>query len=528
MDFAVLHRVVKGLALSAMYCALYLGLRYVSFDQWFLPAGLRVVALCLPLRYWPYVLIGDAAALAYLRIPMTDSPSMLWAQLSPFLLTPWVGLPALLLRSKLKDAADIARALPWLIVFLAIWSTIGNAVINSALLGPPHLDTLEKVFRVIVGSYLGIMLIALPALILCTIRQSLQSSPHFVRNVLVSLSLIFSAYFAAAHSDGVDPIFRQSLLMFMIAPAIFLTLSNGWTGAAIGLVAVNLAIGQTMERTGVAGAYDGTAFQAQLGLAIASSALLFLGARISHLYERAKKLGISWQQSLEFSQTGFLSGERNLRDRVLFMAQVYLGFDAYRKRMADELKANGHYAAAMALNAEGVTQMAWFERHVFALYPMLIEEQGLYAALHAEAFYGVWAGQADYQPAVRGQPRALSVELQLAAYRCICNAFELLSDYAPDTYWLYARVWQGKARRGIYLRIRIPPQGAAHESDAGARAMLELEARARAFGGRVKRRQPHRVTVWLCEPADDARRAWFITAKASEQITRLWPTTASG
>ena len=54
--------IAKGIAISVLYCIAYLVLRYYSFDQWFLPAGLRAACLFfMPLRYWPFVFIGDAA-----------------------------------------------------------------------------------------------------------------------------------------------------------------------------------------------------------------------------------------------------------------------------------------------------------------------------------------------------------------------------------------------------------------------------------------------------------------------------------
>jgi hypothetical protein len=79
--------VAKGVALSIGYCIAYLVLRYFSFDQWFLPTGLRAISLfLLPLRYWPFVFIGDAAAVMYGRLSIADDNSATWVYFGPFAL----------------------------------------------------------------------------------------------------------------------------------------------------------------------------------------------------------------------------------------------------------------------------------------------------------------------------------------------------------------------------------------------------------------------------------------------------------
>jgi hypothetical protein len=53
--------IAKGLGIAMLYGVAYLALRYISFNQWFLPAGLRAACLLfLPYRYWPFVFLGEA------------------------------------------------------------------------------------------------------------------------------------------------------------------------------------------------------------------------------------------------------------------------------------------------------------------------------------------------------------------------------------------------------------------------------------------------------------------------------------
>ena len=96
------------------------------------------------------------------------------------------------------------------------------------------------------------------------------------------------------------------------------------------------------------------------------------------------------------------------------------------------------------------------------------------------------ARDAEVIYAFKGQPRDLSVDLQLVAYRCICHAFALLSECQPDEYRIKMRVWQGRQRRGIVLFIttpNAPPQ----TTQAGVAAAALLNARVKAHGGGFRR-----------------------------------------
>ncbi len=291
--------------------------------------------------------------------------------------------------------------------------------------------------------------------------------------------------------------------MLMIVPAVGLTFLHGWRGAAIGIIFVNVAIAQTLTYTGLQAARDEIVLSAQLALTISATALLLLGDKISHLFEHARQLGISEKQALELAQSSFLSNERNLREKVLYMAQMQVCMDDQRKHLVEMLKAHEQYSAAMLLNSKAVEHMQWFESQSAALYPLHIEERGLYAVIHPESFTDFWAGTADVHYAqMRGQPRTLTVDLQLAAYRCICNAFALLSDCAPEAYRVTLRVWQRGGRRGISIKMTATPGQPPQISRASTVAEVDLGRRVKAYGGALRRRPEHGVHILLWEPAD--------------------------
>lgn len=499
MDDAKRNTAIKGLALSAAYCAAYLLAWYYSLDQWFLPAGIRVAALLfLPSRYWPYVFAGDAGALLVLRGPKVDQYGEAWAYLSPFLLMPLIACLALAFNRRFKTTQERWRWLPLIGISLALWSALSNMILNVALAGPGAFDSFAEYFRVALGQYLGILIVVPPLFVWARRSRMWFSTDNLTRDATISGGILGAMCFAIVLRHDMEASLMQSLLLLMMLPAVGMTFRHGWRGAALGIVAVNLAIGMTLPRMGVAGAYDATAFVAQQALAAAASALLILGTVISEHYEKARRSGVAEQEAIKLAQSSFFSTEQVLREQLLYLAQMQLGVDDERRDMTDWLKSRGHYEAAMDLNIRGVMHRRMFDVQSQALYPMRIEQDGLYAVVHSETFTDFWAGDAEVIYAFKGQPRDLSVDLQLVAYRCICHAFALLSECKPDEYRIKMRVWQGRQRRGIVLFVTTP-NTAPQVTQAGVAAAALLNARVKAHGGTVHR-DPYRVGILLSEP----------------------------
>ena len=155
----------------------------------------------------------------------------------------------------------------------------------------------------------------------------------------------------------------------------------------------------------------------------------------------------------------------------------------------------------MDLNAASVVLADIFDRNAAALYPLQIENQGLHAALHARAFSELWVPpDAELMCLLRGDPRMLSVPLQLATYRCICNAFTLLYGNGSKLYEVRTRTVIGAHRQGIAVRILVHGAQPRDDDESQAEAEVELHARSRAFGGRFKRRGRDAVAILLTEP----------------------------
>jgi hypothetical protein len=492
MEDAKWSDTAKGLVLSAAYCASFLGAWCLSFDQWYLPAGLRAASLLfVPYRYWPYLFAGDAAALLVMRVPKAEQYSLPWSYLSPFLLMPMVASLALLLRKTFKTDGDKARWLPLLGLSIALWSSISNMALNYFLYGPRSSVTFANLYKFMVGDYLGILMVALPLLLFLG-RKNWRATPtHALRDTLI-----------AAAIPALEAAFHQGLLMLMILPVVGLTFRHGWRGAAIGVLAVNLVTAMKIPYMNNPSTYDADIFITQQALAIAATGLLTLGTVISDLFDKARTAGVAEKEALLLAQNSFLSSESKLRDQVIYMAQMQLRLDDYRDELVDWLKQHRHYEAAMDLNNRGVAHARLFDQQALALYPMRIEAQGLYAVLSAEAFTDFWADEAAVRYQLRGQPKRLTVDLQLAAYRCVCNAFALLSECDPEQYTVKTRVWRFGGKRGIAMFVTAKPRADLQHHQAGLLAAMELEGRVKAHGGAVRRRHLNRISMLLSEPVD--------------------------
>lgn len=496
------NSLAKGLALSTAYCTTYLAAWYLSFDQWFLPAGLRVACLLLlPYRYWPYMFAGDAGAMLTLRAPKADDYGEAWAYLSPFLPLPMMSLVALCLRRYIKTIKQHTRWLPLTALLLAASAALSNLTVNYVLSGPEAPDVFDSFLRFSTGQYLGILM-SIPLLLAWLHRRQNQFPlKPLVQDSCIAIVMIGLMYSLVVWTPNVQDAYRQLMLMLMLLPAAFLAFLHGWRGASIGVVIVNLTISQTLTYTGLPGTHDDIIFIVQQALAIAAAIMLLFGSKITEHYEEAREAGVAESEALVLAHKSFLSTEHVLREQMLYMAQLQMLFDDERKDTVEWIKAQGYSQMAMDLNARGVMHRRLFNVRAPALYPIRIERDGLFAVIYSPKFTEFWAANAEVDYRLKGQSRDLTVDLQLAAYRCICHAMALLAESAPESYRIGIRIWHGSRRRGIALYVAAVPTQPLHVTQAGVTAAAMLNARVLAQRG-IVRRDAHRVRVLLSEPLD--------------------------
>lgn len=489
-------RVSHGLFAAVCYAAAFLALWFLSVDQWYLPAGLRAAALlCLRPRWWPCLYAGDAAAVLFLRLPQIGEHDLLWALLPAFTLLPLISIAPAIMRIFVPDITRAGLRLPFVLGAMAAWTALWMQTLNA--ITAPQPVTLEMFVRWVAGYYLGALVIVPPLLVYLRRHDASPVARHFARDVALAAVVTAGLYAAVMAVPAIDDPLRVLLLLCMIAPALALTGAHGWRGAALGVALASVAIGLTLPRVGLLGAHDAVAFVAQLVLAVAGTVLLLGGALLSRHFETLRRLGVAEQQAKRLARAGVLASERQMRDRVMLLAQMQGHLEDARADLVRRLRENGNAAAAMEVLRDSVLQAELFEAHVSAVYPIAIETDGLFDALHAPGFTLTAAAGRDVRLWLRGQPKALTVDVQVAAYRVVGSAIALLSASGPSGYRVRARVWRTARLRGIVLQVSAAGGGAARPSQASVLAEVELETRLQAHGGAVWRRRGQQVSVLL-------------------------------
>jgi hypothetical protein len=527
MDEGRLDYIARGAAVTALYFVAYVAGWLSSLDQWFIAGGLRVTALfLLPYRYWPFFLLGDIGALLALRVPRDAFDGARWSYFSPLLLPIVIALAPLLFRQRLKSLESIAKWLPALLIVTAAWGATSNVFVNQVLAGPPSINSLDMFVRVSVGYYLGSLVIILPFLLWLLPNNTAGAFRSYARDALFALITFSLIYGAGAWSQSLGTEVRQGLLMLMIVPALGMTLQHGWHGAALGITALMVAIWVVLPNFNFESAYDQSIFVVQKVLALLTAVMLTLGWIIS-VHDRtakseaaqkeqsvemarlalqeAQRHAAEKEESMEVARLSFVSAEAILREQMLFMTQMQLAIEDERNDIVSALKDTGNPNAAMDLNARGVMQRRAFNEQATWMYPIKIEEKGLYSVLRSSSFVDFRGGDAEIRFSFRGSPSDLTLNLQRIAYRCICDAISLLSERDPEVYKIQTRVWHKDARRGILISvIAINPLRLLSEESQGEMSFMArtlLYARAKAHGGRFHR-HANRISIRLSEPTE--------------------------
>jgi MASE1 len=518
MDAQALKTVGRGLAIAAAYCVAFSILWRFSVDQWYLPAGLRLACLLLvPMRYWPYVFAGDAAALLNMRIPKAEQYSVQWAYLSPFLFIPVYSLVPYYAKKKLATARDMVFWLPVIAIAAAIMKSIWSMILNYSLQGPRPDVAMDSFIRFAIGDYFGIMLVLLPYF-LWRQRGEWRNTRHHIAQSIAIATLTIAALYAAALIPGVQNLtIRVIPLALMLIAIAYLTALHGWHGAAVGTLLVSAAIAFALPRIELLGAADDALLMAQIILAIASAIFLVGGVHFSNLHQRSGEslrnelLVIQLQQkhaqdeaqTMSTVRSMVQSFEQQFREKSLLLAYARDDLDAYRNAVAQTLKDEGLYRQAMDAISAGVESSRALVRHSELLYPFEIETYGLNAVLLSEYFQDRWGGRVRLQcvlPGPSSKQPLLSLPLQLAAYRAICSAMNMLAVMAPTEYRLRTRLWQRGGRRGITVFIDCSPTTAFALTHDVQRALQELGMLARAYGGTFQHRHTHRIGFLISEP----------------------------
>ncbi|NYI19304.1 hypothetical protein FHR53_003191 [Xanthomonas arboricola] len=491
---AVAKDLVRGMLISVCYCLAFLILWRLSIDQWYLPVGLRVVTLLFrPYREWPFLLLGDAAAMLALRIPLGQLQgfSPLWSYLSPFLHGPLVAGGVLLLRHQVPHIVKSQHLLVLAALALGFWNAACSMALNGVLGGPPIYPVIDLLLRYCSGGYLGTLVLLLPTMLWVNWNDGPVHS-GLSRDFAVAVVAILGLFFSVGISS--DRSIRNFLMAAMLVPMIVLTVRQGWRGTALGALLVSFGLEFSLPRVYQAGLFDQNVYNIQLLYAVITTALFVFNARLRDFSRSGASNGAKYDPFV-FARASYSSAERLLRNRVLEYSDINVQINRMRKDVVTDLRAKGQHAVAMEITRVGVLESQLLQQYVAALYPLEIETHGLYQALRSPALERFCQSQFEF--VFRGSCKNLSLELQLSAYRSVLNCVEILPS--ASRHFIQARAWTGRGARGVAVRViadSSPTKLVGRESDD---IEAELVARLKAHGGALRRRHALVLTFLVAE-----------------------------
>ncbi len=504
-----------GFFIAVLYAVACLVTRQMSLDQFYLPAGVRIAALLLtPPRLWPYLLLGEYAYFAQIRVPMATTHGLAWVILGSIGLMPVAMLIVHFHRRHIPTAGGL-----WLLS-LSFSAGIAVSLLNMGLArllwpGPDPEMMLERVGRTLLGQTTGILTLAPLALLWLRRHSEPAWSTRFVAFTATAIALIMALGLAIKLTPAAANTTREQLVLMASLPAISLAFLHGWRGAAIAVPLLNLIVLASTPSTGLPASFDLGAFSTQQSLCVISVALLALGSGISHYQRKYQEHEDSGRNTVELARASHLAGEQALRSRALELKSIGDGMDMSVQGVVDWLKTHGHHDIAADLVQTSLTHSWQFRQQASMVYPTAIEQIGLYLSLQASGVRDGWdfTGRMS-RPQFSGDPCQLSVGLQLAAFRLLIDAVPVMLSHEPGQMHLQARCGRLGQRRGIMLNIALLDRGRPLASATEAALIDRLSGRLIAYDGVLQCRR-HRITVILSESlpslpvGDSARRSEF-------------------
>ncbi|MBB3832601.1 glucose-6-phosphate-specific signal transduction histidine kinase [Xanthomonas arboricola] len=492
---AVAKEVLRGTLISVCYGLTFVMLWFFSIDQWYLPVGLRVVTLLFrPYREWPFLLAGDAAAMLWLRVPLSQRQGydLIWAYVSPFLHAPMLAYIIWLARQYSRELICQSRLLIPFAIFLAFCNSLWSVIINAVLDGPSTAHLGGFLLRYGVGGYCGVLMFLLPVM-LWSPKRSQSIRLDLPRDLGLSVVAIVALFYMRYYVHTVPS--RNALMVALMVPAVFLTRRHGGLGTALGTLLASVALAISIPSVYQVGFYDENLFVVQVAHVVVSTVLFVFGLRITKPFKRFDTIRNIREEAQRTVRDSYLSAERMLRNQVVEYSDVNVQINRMRKDIVADLRARGHHAAAMEITRVAVIESQLLQEYVANLYPLEIETHGLFRSLRSPALARFKSTEFEYL--LQGDCRQLSLGLQLAAYRCTLSAIELLPN--ANKHFIQARAWRGRGWQGVAIRVCADTSLVESVRRDSPEAEAEFRARLKSHGGRFRRRHALVLTFLVAE-----------------------------
>jgi two-component system, NarL family, sensor histidine kinase FusK len=454
---------LRHLAVAVAY-----GLGTTLFRQgliphWMLLCGFHLSVLLLtPYRYWPALLVGEAASLAHLSYACVDQYGLTWAILnlkpSAVVVMPivylcrerWhlfsgrntVNMGALLAGSLLVACA---MTLNNLILLLTVKLPLGYAAI--------HYD--QAIPQWMLGNFLGILTVtplvlavqqSLRGLDWNALQKKLSESRLLFESVLLLVPALAFLIWVGLHAEPA----RAIVQMAMFLPVVWLALRHGWKGAAVGGTTASIAIMILMPASN-----DHNTLEAEVVVAFAISTMLLVGARIALLDRRVQQERMDVRMALALAQRNVNLGEMQLRMTSQALEQIRETVQSACTVMIDRLRYLQPAIDERGYHRQVLVAQDQIHRLADSLYPRNWQDRGLPAVLREGALPRVLdeAGVA-YWCDIKGPIGGLSPPIHLTIYRVVCEAVaDICAERSVSAISIHVRCGRGKGRQFAVLRI---------------------------------------------------------------------------
>ena len=492
-----LERITKGIAIAFLYAVLSWSARQISLDQFYLPAGIRVAALLLlPRSLWVYLLIGEYAYFAYMRIPMIEKYGLTWVVLGSITLMPSVAMIVHWHRKRMRAGGE-AWALS-ACALSAITVTALNVSLANALWPIPTPDApLTQILQFVVGDYVG-MLTIVPLVLLWKFRREANIEVgRYTRSSTTTIAIMLLLGVGSLAIPKTQDLLISLLQTSMALPAIALTCMHGWRGAAIAVPILNLLMGVTSPPW----TFDQSVFVTQQILAVAGTAMLCMGSSITYYYHQHRAGSRRKRLTIAHAKNAHVSAEMELRRRVINMKRVGDGIDHSLSEIAHWLREKGHHGLAEDLMRIAVANSRAFREETSMVYPTALEHVGLYLTLQISGIANEWSRtERVLAPRLSGDPCKLTVGLQLAAYRLLTEAVSLLLCGEKGNITVKARCGRISGHQGILILVAAADATKQLSQVTTVRLMARLTGRTLAYRGNISCRNGN-VRIVLMERA---------------------------
>lgn len=421
---------LRALFIGVLYSGLFTFLFTLSHAFWFLPAGLRFVALVyLRPVYWPALLVGELLAHTYLT-GAYNAHSGLFDHIMLGILS-WLSY-AVMVSLVLRKRAWISRT----VINQSELGSITVAIVTAALISATFVHLLmpgdssflifEKfsvkgIFSYTLGDVAGVLFIWPPVAFIQSFMVMdkserygfATSAAYVVLPITIAIALL-------------NPVFNWATLALMFVPVVLLSLKHGWPGATFSLVVMNLSAGVEFLLVG----NTGDLFDNQVFLVSVGFTGLFLGAAISHQAELMKRIRNFSQRVITTQETERNRIAQDVHDHIgQVLTALTLRIAILRQRASAELKNDFDLLEKMAAQV-------FHDVHeiVGELSPREISHFGLKRSLESPPFHKMLeASGITYTSTIDSGVTDIPEQTQTAIYRISQEALSNIAKHSQAT-----------------------------------------------------------------------------------------------